>query len=149
MEKIILTSDNFSGEILLEYDFSGMLMRFENMAELNDVQQKFLCDNFPSHGGAFNALMEKAQSIKVERIPADLSFAKIWDEYDYKVGKKDKASQLWSKLTTAERIAVFKALKYYDKYVSLKRGLDKQHFDTWLRNNQWEIDWKELIKKMR
>lgn len=149
MEKVILTSDNFSGEIILEYDFNGYLTKYENLADLSEAQQKFFYQNFPSYGDLFNSLVEKAQSIKVERIPADLSFNRIWDEYDYKIGKKDKTAQLWSKLSVTERIQVFQSLKHYDRYLALKRGLDKQYLETYLRNQQYATDWKALIKKLK
>jgi hypothetical protein len=149
MQKIILTSDNFTGEIIVEYDFNGYLIKYENLADLNEAQQKFFYQNFPAYGDKFNELIHKAQSIKVEHIPTDLSFDKIWEEYDYKIGKKDKTSQLWSKLSTGERIEVFKSIKHYDRYLALKKGLDKQYLETYLRNQQYLTDWKTLSKKLK
>lgn len=147
MEKIILRSDNFDGEIVLEYDFNGCLTKYENLADMNEVQLKYFFENFPLNGVKFNWLADNTK-LKIERIPADLSFEKLWNLYDYKMGKKDKTIVLWSKMAIFEKILCIQSLKYYDKYRTRKRGLDKQYLETYLRNKQWEVDWKGEEKKL-
>ena len=78
---------------------------------------------------------------KVEKIPADLSFDRLWEAYNYKMGKKD-ALKVFNKLKEADVIKVFLSLKNYEAHLK-RTGQAKAYLATYLNkeyyNNEYQL----------
>jgi hypothetical protein len=137
--KFRLTSKKMSGSMLFEYDSNGVLMAFENGAELTADQMKWIAPHFPITKAYLDA-MTKASDFKAAAVPPKLDFDILWDAYGYKIGKKDVAKRLWSMLTDVEKAAVLASISKYNYYLS-QRTTAKAYLETYLRNRRWENEY--------
>lgn len=135
MRDYVFTSNQFGGEILFSYDSEGMLVKYENKAELTDDQALFLSRNFPLAESDLHKI--KGKTGKITEV-TDLSFERFWNEYDFKMGNKKKAQELWRKLSEGERIAVFEALPRYNYFLKINQGIMKAYPTTFLNQRRWE-----------
>lgn len=70
-----------------------------------------------------------------EREGINIRFETFWNEYDKKVGPKDKIQQKWEKLSDEERIATMKHLPAYKKSQPNKQY--RLHPETYLNQRGW------------
>jgi len=142
----ILTSANWDGQILLEYDYTGRLVSYRLDAELTPAQYDYFIAKFPFTTDHANALLQAVPTLSARLIPCDLSFEKFWNAYDYKVGNKQRSHKLWEKMNTQDRIACLESIKHYDRYLQYKRGIEKLYPETYLSQRRWEVEYKKLVK---
>lgn len=136
--KYILTSEQFAGELVLEYNLDDVLVRFENQATLSEVQLVWLSANFPLTVDAANALLQRT-GLRATVVPADLSFEVFWDAYDHKAYSNRKLClKLWNKLSHAERIAVLLDIPKYENRLLKQPGVAKKYAETYLRSEVWK-----------
>lgn len=87
-------------------------------------------------------LRERMPGIKgkllIKEIPTDLSFNRFWEEYGYKVGRKEKVMALWAGLDEITRIKIFEVIPRYRQWLANKRNMEQSYAETWLRNKRWE-----------
>lgn len=80
---------------IFKYDLNGDLKVFELVGKpLNEDQKWWLFGEFrfPIDEGKIIIWAKNptfTEKFKVEKIPADLSFERLWEAYNYKMGKKD------------------------------------------------------------
>lgn len=141
-EKFILTSENFEGEIELDYALNGILKAFKNNAELNETQLSWLNKNFPITVELANKLL-KGTKLKVTHIPASVTFDMFWEQYNYKVDKA-LAMKQWDQMKEGERFAAVSAIKAYDNYLRLHPGIAKIYPVRYLKNKRWEVDYGKM-----
>ncbi len=98
MRKYVLTSPAFDGELKFGYNSENILVFFENNAELKSEHLDYFITNFPFVADALPKIVNKGKLTEV----TDLSFERFWNEYNYKVGDKKKATKLWNQLQESE-----------------------------------------------
>lgn len=129
---------------IFKYDLNGDLKVFEIVGEPLNEQQKYYL-----FGSAYRFPIDEEKIIiwaknptftekfKVEKIPADLSFERLWEAYNYKMGKKD-AEKSFKKLKEADVIKLFLSLKGYENHLKrtaqakayLATYINKEYFNN-------------------
>jgi hypothetical protein len=79
---------------------------------------------------------------KREEIPADLSFARFWEEYDNKVGNKKKIEKQFSLLSESDKIDIFKAIPRYHRWL-IVTSIAQAMASTWLGQERWKNDYSK------
>jgi hypothetical protein len=138
MRKYVLTSPDFTGELIFGYNTSGICVYFENNAELQDAHLSYLCKHFPFADTELPGLVKKGRVTEI----TDLSFDRFWSDYGCKVGSKDKAEKLWVSLQESDRIAIFEHLPKYRFYLKTHQGLMQAYPSTFLNQRRWENEYK-------
>lgn len=78
---------------------------------------------------------------EIKEVPEDLSFARFWDLYDYKMGSKAKAEKAWNEATEADKIAALAAIPKYNFWLSTVTTA-KLHGATFMNQRRYENDFK-------
>lgn len=137
-----LLSSKRSGDIaMLEYDDRGIIkaVNFLN-EEMNTNQVKFIFDNallksdLPAMLGLINT---KDQTAFIEEVTQDLSFERFWEEYAYKVGKKDRCKRKWESMPDEEKVKALKHLKKYSFFLAERPHMEKKYPETYLNTAEW------------
>lgn len=128
----------FAGEMIFGYDADGVLVYYENNAELEPRHILALSRKFPFTPEDLYKIVENGKITEV----TDLSFEKFWNEYAYKIGNKPLCERLWKKLSESERISVFEKLPKYKYYLSTHQSLEKAYPATFLNQRRWENEFK-------
>lgn len=132
---------------IFKYDLNGNLKVFEIVGEpLNEMQKAWLFGTyrFPIDEEKIIIWTKSPYFIshfKVEKITADLSFDRLWEQYNYKMGKKD-AEKSFKKLKEPEIIKVFLSLKGYEAHLK-RTGQAKAYLATYINkeyyNNEYSL----------
>ena len=137
MRKYVLTSPDFTGELIFGYNSEGVLVYFENKAELQDAHWLYLSKNMPFVDTELPSIVKKGKLTEI----TDLSFERFWTDYKLKIGNKARAEKLWNGLQESERIAVFESLAKYNYYLKTHQGIAKAHATTFLNQRRWENEY--------
>ncbi|GIM49432.1 hypothetical protein [Capnocytophaga stomatis] len=131
---------------IFKYNLNGDLKVFEVVGEpLNEAQKFWLFGSgyrFPIDEEKivfWTKTPEFVAKFKVEKIPADLSFDRLWEQYNYKMGKKD-ALKVFNKLKEAEVIKVFLSLKGYEAHLK-RTGQAKAYLATYLNKEYYNNEY--------
>lgn len=81
---------------------------------------------------------------EIKEVPEDLTFARFWDLYDYKVGDKKKAEKAWNNAPDADKIAALAGIPKYKYWLSCCTTA-QAHAVTYLNQRRYENDFK--VKK--
>ncbi|SCY94437.1 hypothetical protein [Flavobacterium caeni] len=107
-----------------KYSLKGLLVSFEILdGELTLKQINWLLDqkHFP-----FTELQIKAwgkmlkDNFEIVIGEPDLSFDTAWEQYGYKVGKKE-AQDAWRKMSEANKVRFFLSIEPYKRYIARKQ----------------------------
>jgi hypothetical protein len=137
MTKYIATSATFTGEIVFGYDGEGYLKSIEVSAELTDKQWHWLSKSFPVTLTLLKLLTVQS-TLRIQELPADLSFAVFWEAYNHKVGDKKKAEKLWNILPEVDRVAALAGVPKYLYWLATKPTIEQANATTWLNQRRWE-----------
>ncbi|OQY03228.1 MAG: hypothetical protein B6I20_05475 [Bacteroidetes bacterium 4572_117] len=137
MRKYVLTSPDFTGELIFGYNTEGVLVFFENNAVLQNAHWQYLSKNMPFVDTELNGLVKKGTVTEI----TDLTFARFWKEFNHKVGNKKRTEKLWVALQESERIAVFEHLPKYNYYLKTHQGLMKTYPETFISQRRWENEY--------
>lgn len=111
-----ITSEAWKGYIELEFNDMGYMARTDTShAELSETQQKWFLNKMPRELSELERVI-KGTTARITTIEKEISFADIWEKYDYKVGRKEALAK-WNKMPKAEQI---KAFNYVQKYKAKK-----------------------------
>src|SRR5690606_6833834 len=138
-KKYIMTSDQFTGEIVFKYNLKGYLSSVEIAASGMKLEVfNWIWDNLPKTTKEVDEYIQRAKNFKITEIPEDLSFERFWIEYGHKVGKKTMTLNAWKKLSQADKIA---ALIYIKKLKDIKKkdGTQMPYPQTYLNQKYWEV----------
>lgn len=133
-------------EYLFKYDLNGNLKLFEIIgAPLTDEQIVwfFRGNKIPSREqfmiDYWMKLPEFKNHFDIIKVPADLSFEKLWELYNYKVSKAD-AEKAFKKLKEADVIKCFTGLKLYEEHL-LKTRVGKAHLSRYINGKYFENEY--------
>ncbi len=132
----IITSSSAGGEIIFRYDADGMLIAYEMNADLTQEQYARLVATFPFQESDAKAMAEKPNS-KVQLVPADLSFERFWNAYNYKEGKKVMAENSWKRLSTKDKAEALSYIAEYNHKLIVS-GVAKAYPSTYINQKYWE-----------
>lgn len=141
MKYILTSEEEFSGEIIFEYNLKGFLKCVE-ISSAKHMRLDFfnwLWRNLPLSIRELEGYKVDAQKmITITEAPEDLSFDRFWKEYGNKVGKKTMTENAWKKLSQADKI---KALSYIPKLRTKKTidGTQMPYPSTYLNQRYWEV----------
>lgn len=141
MVKYVLTSGSFKGNAVFGFS-EGFLVYFDNQAEMNPEQTRWLLTNFPFTVKNLEAIQSKIKG-KLELIPPDISFDAFWDIYSKKVNRK-RCEPLWGKLTEADRIECIMSIKPYDSYLRRMGNRAKLDPENYLKREAFRNPWNQL-----
>lgn len=140
MKTVLLTSDKFTGEIELVYDFSEMLVRYDaTRAELSEKQKLYFLHNLPRDVAALVNFKEKLPNVKQTEIEFEVTFEQFWKAY-FRDRLKDNSSKKraelkWNKMTKRDQV---KAFNYIPAYMSkIKPGTEPKYAETYLNAEVW------------
>lgn len=139
MRKYAVTSPSFTGEMIFGYNTEGILFYYENNAMLETEHLVWLSQHFPFLDTQLSMIIKNGKITEI----TDLSFAKIWHDYGFKVGNKARAEKLWNKLQVSEKIAVFESLPRYKYYLRTHQNLMQAYLETYLFQKRWENEYNK------
>ena len=143
--KFVLTSINFTGEIILEFASHGFLTHYLNNTDMSIQALTYWFERMPVVQTDVEKLKARFKTLVINEVKLDLSFKAFWDCYSYKVGKIKKIEELWNLLPEADKLKVFKNIKDYDYFLSFRRGQAKMYPSTYLNQRAFETEWRTLI----
>lgn len=128
-------------QFLFKYDLKGVLVEFKKNDLLNDDQRLWLYSKvFPETEDLMKAwVLKLRQKFEVIKVPADLSFDNLWNQYNYKVSKED-AVKAFNKLKEPEIIKTFLSLKDYENHL-LKTKVGKAHLSRYLNGKYFNNEY--------
>lgn len=134
----ILTSKQFEGYVLFEFDKDGLLCRYDNSeAELNEEQRVWLLKKLPRHLDEVKAVLANSRHAKLVRQRVkSVTFDMFWDKYNYKSRSSKKVAKTrWKRLSQNDRD---RAYAYIDTYLrSIPPGIAMKYAETYLSQELW------------
>lgn len=152
MKKILVTSNDYLGEVTLIYGEPGVgadawpaLLSVEfNGATLNDHQKAYIKRMAPvRYDGNF---LQAWGTDKLRFLESELEvdFEKdFWTPYGLKLNK-DRALIQWDKLSQANKIQAVHSLKGYLWHLQQYQWKNKMLADRYLKEKQWKNDWYSI-----
>lgn len=143
MKKILITSPDFEGEVLLLYtpDDCLMTLDFRN-ASLSDHQLEYIKQYTPI----------KYPEVLAEAYPTDklvliegkyaVSFEQWWNEYDKKINRK-RCENKWKRMSDTDRLAAFIGTRRYKEYLKREHWRTQADPDTYLTQEYWLTEWNK------
>src|SRR5690554_2772010 len=129
-------------EFLFKYDLNGYLTEFKKNQPLNEDQRLWLYSpRFPETEELMKQwIIYLKKKFEVTKVPADLSFDNLWEQYNYKVAKAD-AVKAFSKLKNeADIIKCFLGLKPYEEYLA-RTKIAKAHLSRYINGRYFENEY--------
>lgn len=128
-------------EFLFKYDLNGFLTEFKKNQPLTEEQRLWLYSpKFPETEELMNQwIIHLKKRFEVVKVPADLSFDKLWELYGYKVSKAD-AEKAFKKLKEPDVIKCFLGLKPYEEYLA-KNKIAKAHLSRYINGRYFENEY--------
>lgn len=117
--RYIITSTKFTGELEVRFNTEGILNGFDVRALLEPGMLKYFIKNLPFE--EVNIEVYKSPTVTIKPIPDDLSFEAFWKRYNYKVGHKKKAEQMWNRMTDAERMKALAWIHTYEQQLAFTK----------------------------
>lgn len=84
----------------------------------------------------------KGKFVEVTEIEPDLSFDRFWNEYGYKVGKKQRSENLWKAMKKDEKVLCLKSISKYKFWVAQQPNGFSLYPETYLSQKRWENEFK-------
>lgn len=135
MLKITMTSAQFRGSLVFNYNEAGLLIRLDIDADLTDKQKKIITEDLPWTAEAakqFMARYDKATYLVQEQ---ELTFDMFWNRYNDKArSSKVKTEKAWDKMKKTEQL---KAYIFIPTYFRNKGTAEKKYATTYLSDELW------------
>jgi len=138
MKRYSLTSTAFDGEVLLEFNDSGLLTGYDcNGATLTEAQQLWILNRMPREIADLKRIINEAKQAKLTELEdEEVSFDKFWNRYDEKIrSSKKKTLAKWNRMPKAQRLKAYKYIATYER--SLYAGVAKKYAETYLNAELW------------
>lgn len=146
--RIVSQTDKFTGEIIIGFNDKGVI----NLVDTTDTKfgaksMTKLFEILPKDLGKdlIKTLsdLSSTANFKITEIPADLTFERFWNTYDHKINKK-RCIPLYNKLSDADKFLAITKIKDYKSYLSWQQWRGTLDPEKWLRDRQFETEWKKL-----
>ncbi|MCF8339210.1 MAG: hypothetical protein K9I74_14630 [Bacteroidales bacterium] len=142
--RYIVTGQNTGLQINFTYNENGLLIAFEiREGDITLEQLRFIRKYLPLKEKELDVWASALKGkVEIDEVPEDLSFDRFWNEYNYKVGNKQRAEKPWNKLGDAEKLKVLKSIPKYEYWLATHQGIAKAHATTYLNQRRWENEFK-------
>ena len=139
MKQFHITNTAFTGEAIATYNADGLLIKFDvSQTDMNERLVTYFKQQLPANVINLQSAFKKDTVIVESEVV--ISFEQFWQKYDYKF-HKDRAEQLYKRLSKTNQILAFFGLDKYHKYLRKNPTQAKLHPDTYLRNKAWENEY--------
>lgn len=138
MNKFIVTSEKFIGEVHYTYGPDNWIIGVEFIGLVDKVTHQRLCQTIPSTVEVLLNWRNKSENMRIEQVPPDLSFDMFWRQYNYKVGKKE-AEKAWKNTSDGNKLIAVSNIAAYDKWCKHK-GIAKVYPATYLNKERYHDD---------
>ena len=122
------------GQVVVQY-CDGLLMSAKIEMEIAAEQLDWFWNWLPRREAELLAV--KHAKIKVTQVVANIGFTDFWDSYGYKMGKKDKAMELWKNLNESDRSNCLLKIPRYKRWLA-SRQVEMLYPQTFLSQRRWE-----------
>lgn len=137
-ETYLLTSDQFSGDVLFEFDDAGLLVRYDiTNAQLSEAQKVFILQKLPRSIDKIKEVMGNSKTAKLtKQAKTGVTFEDFWNRYDDKTtSSKKKTLVIWNRMSQAQRDKAFNHIPAY--FRSIPTGVAKKYANTYLNAELW------------
>lgn len=135
MLKITMTSQQFRGHLVFNYNEAGRLCLLEIEAELNDKQKTIITNDLPWDTKEAKLFMDKYHKATFLVQEQELTFLMFWNRYNDKVrSSKKKTEAIWNKLSRTEQT---RAYLFIPTYFKNKGTAEKKYATTYLSDELW------------
>lgn len=153
MNRYIITSPKFSGEIQVLYDLDNQLVFIDFMkCDLTEEQTEYFKKNVPAKIGEIDGVRFENEiaylqfrfgtsKLTIIQEGYKVSFEQFWNRYDHKVNRI-RAEKEWNKLSEADQVNAFFRYQMYDRHLKLNTWKTKAGPDRYLKDRFWESEWK-------
>lgn len=142
MNKYIITSPRFTGEINVLYGLDNKLLFIDFMkCDLNEEQIEYFKTKLPVLFS--DRFTEAFGNSKLTIVPEgyEVSFDEFWNRYNHKVNRI-RAEKEWQKLSAADRVNAFFKFPLYERHLALNAWKNKAGPDRYLKERFWQDEWK-------
>ena len=137
MKQYVVTSTQFTGEMLFEFDAQGLIICFDiRKAILSPAQYRGLMQRLPGDEDNLLKWVDSNKTLKSIIVPQDLSFDNFWNTYAYKVGDLAKAKKLWKALSDPDKAKALSAIHRYRVFAKDK-GIDMVYPERYLSQQRY------------
>ena len=138
MEKkyILIPKSDPTMTIVFTFDLKGFLNSFKLDGNYTEEKWRWVVDHMPVR----EADIEKYRGIDkflIREVPSDLSFVAFWNAYNYKVGKKGEAENIWRGMKEPERVKALVYIRKYDEHLRTT-GSAKAYPTSYLRGRYFD-----------
>jgi hypothetical protein len=138
MDRFILTSTAFTGEVEFRFDGDEGLKFYENRSTMDLKQRGHLYGRFPFTWSLLKELCLASTTLTLTKITVQVTFKEFYDAYANKVGNKARAEKLFNALKDTERALIMEHLPLYDAYLAARPRMEKAYPETYLSQRRWE-----------
>lgn len=139
LTKYLVETRSNTGGIILGYQNGLLHMVDIQTPNLEEKQVKWIWNWVPMLES--DAMHYKNEKIWITKMAEDLSFEAFWNKFDYKIGKKERAENLWKALRTDEKGAALKCIPKYKHWIATQ-NIKPTYPETWLSQRRWENEFK-------
>lgn len=135
--KYILTSSQFEGQVLFEFNDLGLLVNYSlKEATLTERQQIWILERLPKELKKLQVVLGNSRSAQLKPIKINATFEKFWDRYNEKArSSKKKTLQKWNRMSQTQRDLAFDYIYQYER--NLLGGTAKKYAETYLNAELW------------
>jgi hypothetical protein len=141
MNRYLITSSHYTGEVELVFDTTGRLVRIDMQSTNMTVVQ---VDKFKERIPAVENLLEQRFSdtkVTIVQSEYEVTFEQFWKKYNKKINKL-RGEQEWNKLSKAEQVCAFFGIDAYDKFLAQVKVRQKLDPENYLKRKSWENEWQ-------
>ena len=137
MKLFTLTSSTFTGEVIFEFNDSGLLLSFDSKgADLTEGQQVFLLRNMPRELAEVKAMLEKSPNAKFTEFVQEITFDMFWNRYNDKIrSSRKKAETKWKRMSKTNQAKAYYGIAKYENSIPI--GVAKKYAESYLNAELW------------
>ena len=137
MKTYLLQSKKSEAQITISYNTSNHFQSVK-MEHCEQIQSSWMLKNMPLSLDAFadfkKSNIKRFTFIEMEQ---DLSFGAFWEAYNYKVGKKKQAENIWKNMSKENRALAISYIKTYNSRL-IESNVNKAYPTTYLNQRYYE-----------
>lgn len=143
MERYTVTiKKNTTATALIGYEDGVCVLVQITTQGLKPEQAGWILKTIPPFEGDLPTLELALPFIRVEAVPADLTFNAFWEAYGYKVGKRERAIKIWATLNDIDKARCIRSIPKYNQWLSNKFNMERLYPETYLSQRRWENEFK-------
>lgn len=137
----ILRNRTTGREFCFKFDLNGVLIGFERLfeADVQTMDRALECVCLQEQ--ELKEYAKRQKTMELQPVPVDLSFERFWEQYDYKIGAKERTRSLWNKLSVESRVKALHRIGAYKQW-STQKNYDLAYPERYLSKSLYEGEFK-------